>query len=84
MLVKSPLTSVRWHSVKLILKARATPTDLCDFITAHDRLFFFSPASAAHENGAVGRKRQGDRDARGEAGVFSAARSLQSSLCKKF
>lgn len=83
MLVKSPLTSVRWHSVGLIMKARATPTDLHDFITARDRLFFFllffSPAGAAHENGAVGRKRQGDRDAGGKAGVFSAARSSQSS-----
>lgn len=66
------------------MKARATPTDLRDFITAHDRLSFFFPTSGAHENGAVGRKRQGDRDARGKAGVFSAARSLQSSLCKKF
>lgn len=65
------------------MKARATPTDLREFITAHDRLFP-PPASAAHENGAVGRKRQGDRDARGKAGVFGAARSLQSSLCKKF
>lgn len=52
------------------MKARATPTDLRDFITAHDRLFFFPPASATHENEAVGRKRQGDRAGREGKQVF--------------